>query len=56
MLLHVEDIGTYRLVLNSGFVLELEKTLYVPSFYRNLISNIKIFVPLVIPFNFRTNL
>ena len=33
-----EAIGTYSLVLSSGFILELEKTFYVPSFSRNLIS------------------
>lgn len=32
---HVEAIGTCY--LSSGFVLELEKTFYVPSFSRNLI-------------------
>jgi hypothetical protein len=30
---HVEAIGTCYLNLNSGFVLELEKTFYVPSFF-----------------------
>ena len=34
----VEAIGTCSLVLSSGFILELEKTFYVPSFSRNLIS------------------
>ncbi|KAJ9692948.1 hypothetical protein PVL29_011870 [Vitis rotundifolia] len=34
---HVEAIGTCYLTLNSGFVLELQKTFYVPSFSRNLI-------------------
>ena len=34
----VEAISTYSLVLSSGFILELEKTFYVPSFSRNLIS------------------
>ena len=29
---HVEAIGTCYLALSSGFVLELEKTFYVPSF------------------------
>ena len=33
-----EAIGTCSLVLSSGFILELEKTFYVPSFSRNLIS------------------
>ena len=35
---HVEAIGTCCLTLNGGFVLELQKTFYVPSFSRNLIS------------------
>ena len=35
---HVEAIGTCYLTLSSGFVLELEKTFYVSSFSRNLIS------------------
>ena len=35
---HVEAIGTCSLVLSSGFIFELEKTFYVPSFSRNLIS------------------
>ena len=34
---HVEAIGTCYLTLNGGFVLELQKTFYVPSFSRNLI-------------------
>ncbi|KAL0378492.1 UNVERIFIED_CONTAM: hypothetical protein Sradi_3154700 [Sesamum radiatum] len=34
----VKAIGTCRLVLNSGFVLVLEKTFYIPNFSRNLIS------------------
>ena len=38
MCLHVEAIGTCKLALSSGFGLELEKTFYVPSFSRNLIS------------------
>jgi len=29
---HVEAVGTCNLVLSSGFVLNLEKTFYVPSF------------------------
>ena len=44
---HVEGVGTYRLVLCSGFVLELEKTFYVPSFSRNLIS-----VSRLVPFGY----
>ena len=35
---HVEAIGTCELVLSSGFILILEKTFYIPSFSRNLIS------------------
>ena len=34
----VEAVGTFRLVLESGFVLDLENTFYVPSFSRNLVS------------------
>ena len=34
---HVEVIGTYKLILKSGFVLDLERTFYVLSFSRNLI-------------------
>ena len=47
----VEAIGTYSLVLTSGFILELEKTFYVPSFFRNLIS-ISRLVPLGFSFSF----
>ena len=48
---HVEAVGTCNLVLSSGFVLNLEKTFYVPSFSRNLIS-ISRLVPLGYSFNF----
>ena len=48
---HVEAIGTCSLVLSSGFILELEKTFYIPSFSRNLIS-ISRLVPLGFSFNF----
>ncbi|KAK3018761.1 hypothetical protein RJ639_003308 [Escallonia herrerae] len=34
----VEDVGTLRLVLESGFNLDLVDTVYVPSMTRNLIS------------------
>ena len=34
----VEGIGTYRLVLDTGYQLDLYDTLYVPSISRNLIS------------------
>ena len=47
----VEAIDTCSLVLSSGFILELEKTFYVPSFSRNLISVSRL-VPLGFSFNF----
>ena len=47
----VEAIDTCNLVLSSNFFLELEKTFYVPSFSRNLIS-ISRLVPLGFSFNF----
>lgn len=34
----VEAIGTFRLILDSGYQLDLCQTLYVPSISRNLIS------------------
>lgn len=34
----IEGIGTYQLILNSGYQLELEKCLYVPECARNLVS------------------
>ena len=48
---HVEAIGTCSLILNNGFILELEKTFYIPSFSRNLISVSKL-VHLDYSFNF----
>ena len=48
---HVEAIGTYSLVLSSGFILNLENIFYVPSFFRNLISISRV-VPLGYSFNF----
>ena len=48
---HVEAIGTYSLKLSSGFVLQLEKTFYVPSFSRNLFS-ISALLHLGISYNF----
>jgi hypothetical protein len=48
---HVEAIGTCYLTLSSGFVLELEKTFYVPSFSRKLISVSRL-VPFGYSFNF----
>ena len=35
---HVESIGTCSLVLDNGYVLDLERTFYISSFSRNLIS------------------
>ncbi|KAK9232999.1 hypothetical protein WN943_023248 [Citrus x changshan-huyou] len=46
----VEAVRTYRLVLNSGFVLDLDKTFYIPSFSRNLVS-----VSRLLPFGFCFN-
>jgi len=34
----VEVVGTYRLILDTGFYLELLDTFYVPNISRNLIS------------------
>ena len=34
---HVESIRTCSLVLDNGYVLDLERTFYIPSFSRNLI-------------------
>ncbi|KAK4400091.1 Retrovirus-related Pol polyprotein from transposon TNT 1-94 [Sesamum angolense] len=47
----VEAVGTFRLVFNNGYVLDLESTFYVPSFSRNLVSIAKL-VPLGYVFNF----
>ena len=47
----VEAIGTCSLVLSSDFILELEKTFYVPSFSRNIIS-ISRLAPLGFSFSF----
>ena len=49
---HVEAIEAFSLELSSGFVLELEKTFYVPSFSRNLLS-ISTLIPLGISYNFK---
>ena len=35
---HVEAIRTCNLILSSSFVLVLEKTFYIPSFSKNLVS------------------
>lgn len=34
----MKPLGTCNLVLSSSFILRLEKTFYVPSFSKNLIS------------------
>ena len=44
---HVEGIRTCYLTLDGGFVLELQRTFYVPSFSRNLIS-----VSRLVPFGY----
>lgn len=41
----VGAIGTCNLVLSSKFILELERTFYIPKFSRNLISTSRL-VPL----------
>ncbi|KAH9801459.1 hypothetical protein KPL71_001044 [Citrus sinensis] len=46
----VEAVGTYKLVLNSGFILDLDKTFYIPSFSRNLVL-----VSRLLPFGFGFN-
>ncbi|KAA8532494.1 hypothetical protein F0562_032527 [Nyssa sinensis] len=48
---HVDFVGTCNLILSSGFVLILEKTFYIPSFSRNLISVSRL-VPLGYCFKF----
>ena len=47
---HVEAIDTCNLVLSSGFILELEKTFYVPSFSKNLIL-----ISRLVPLGFSSN-
>ena len=34
----MESIGTCSLVLDNGYILDLENTFYIPTFSRNLIS------------------
>ena len=48
----MEAIVTCSLELSSGFILQLEKTFYVPSFFRNLIS-VSALVLLESPVTFR---
>ena len=46
----VEGIGTYRLILDTGYHLDLEKYLYAPEYARNLVS---IFRLDILGFDFR---
>ena len=46
----IEGVGTYRIVLDMGYCLDLEKCLYVPDCFRNLVS---IFRLDVLGFEFR---
>ena len=48
---HVESIGTCSVVLDNGYVLDLERTFYIPSFSINLISVSRL-VPLGYSFKF----
>ena len=48
---HVEAVETCSLVLSSGFILNLEKAFYIPSFSRSLISVSRV-VPLGYSFSF----
>ena len=48
---HVESIRTCSLVLDNGYVLDLERTFYIPSFSRNLTSVSRL-VPLGYSFKF----
>ena len=48
----MEAIGTCSLKLSNSFVLQLERTFYVHSFFRNLFS-ISALVPLGISCNFK---
>lgn len=34
----VEGVGTYGLVLHTRYVLNLDKTFYIPSFSKDLVS------------------
>ena len=47
----MEAIGTCSLKLSRGFILQLEKTFYVSSFFRNSIS-VSALVPFGISCNF----
>ena len=37
MMMRIEGVGTYRLILNTRYCLNLEKCLYVSGYARNLI-------------------
>ena len=41
-------MGTFRLVLKSGFYFDLKNTFYIPSFTRNLVS-----IARLVPFSFK---
>ena len=47
----MESIRTYSLVLDNGYLLDLEMTFYIPSFSRNLIYVSRL-VPLEYSFKF----
>ena len=47
----MESIGTCSLVLDNGYVLDLKRTFYIPSFSRNLMSVSRL-VPLGYSFKF----
>ena len=49
-MIQVELVGTFRLILSSGHVLDLEETFYVPSLRRNLIS-----ISRLLPFGYDVN-
>jgi hypothetical protein len=35
---HVEEVGTFKLILKTGYILDLENEFCIPCFSRNLIS------------------
>jgi hypothetical protein len=35
---HVEVVGTFRLILKTGYIIDLENVFFIPCFSRNLIS------------------
>lgn len=36
MHLEVQDVGTFKLILKIGYVLDLKETFYIPLFSKNL--------------------